>query len=67
MSPVEVRFPAYQCAKRFDIAMPASWADNERVGADWFIGYPDLTIRTPGATSIGRVSGFNKVDVGRFF
>lgn len=68
---MELRVLVYQCAQRFNIATPASWADNERAGADWFTGFlkrhPDLTIRTPEATSIGRASAFNKVDVDRFF
>ena len=71
LSPMEVRVLAYQCAKRFDIAMPASWADNERARADWFTGFlkrhPDLSIRTAEATSFGRASAFNKVNVDRFF
>ena len=71
LSPMEVRILAYQCAKRFDIAMPASWADNEQAGADWFTGFlkrhPDLTIRMPEATSIGRASAFNKVNVDKIF
>jgi len=42
-----------------------------RAGRDWALGfmkrYPQLSLRRPEATSMARLSGFNKVQVTRFF
>ena len=71
LSHIDVRTLAFECAKRFGINMPSSWAENERAGADWFSGclkrHTTLSIRTPESTSIARATSFNKSNVDQFF
>ena len=71
LSPRDVRVLAYECAKRFDIRMPPSWSDVQMAGPDWFSAFlkrhPDLSIRTPEATSLARATSFNRMNVAQFF
>ena len=69
--PREVRAFAYQCAKAHDITMPPSWSENELAGVDWFNGFlkrhPQISVRTPEATSLARATAFNKHNVNTYF
>lgn len=70
LCPRDIRQLAYNSAKFFGISMPQSWINNACAGADWFTGFlkrhPDLSIRTPEATSVGRATAFNEVNVTLF-
>ncbi|XP_011877480.1 PREDICTED: uncharacterized protein LOC105567310, partial [Vollenhovia emeryi] len=71
LTPREVRQVAYSYGTFIQAKMPPSWVENERAGVDWFSSFlkrhPILSIRTPEATSLARVSAFNPITVKRFF
>ena len=66
----DLRSLAYEFAERNGIRHPFSTTER-RAGRDWAMSfmkrYPELSLRRPEATSMARLSGFNKVQVGRFF
>jgi len=70
ISVMDLRYIAYQLAERNGIEHPFSHAE-KRAGVEWARSfmkrYPELSIRKPEATSLCRVSGFNRVQVGKFF
>jgi hypothetical protein len=51
--------------------VPESWHKNKSTGKDWFRGYlkrnPQLSLRTPEATSLSRATSFNRKNVKDFF
>jgi len=71
LTPKDVRRLAFECAERFGITMPQSWTQNGCAGVDWFElfmrRHPNLSIRTPEATSLSRATSFNRTNVGLFF
>ncbi|CAG2199907.1 unnamed protein product [Mytilus edulis] len=71
LTPKEVRRLAYECAEKFSIHMPQSWVENKCAGVDWFLlfmrRHPNLSIRTPEATSLSRATSFNHTNVNLFF
>ena len=70
LSPKEIRKLAYEFARANKVNMPVKWSECETAGADWFTGFlrrhPQLSIRTPEATSLGRATCFNSVNVSLF-
>ena len=71
LCPREVRLLAYECAKQFSIKMPMSWSEKEIAVADLFSSFlrrhSDLALRIPEATSIARVTTFNRANVSELF
>lgn len=67
---MQVRYLAYQYAKALNRKCPASWEANNLAGRDWFMGFmdrhPELSLRSPEATSLGRATSFNKHNVDAF-
>lgn len=67
----EVRRLAYYLGRANDIKMPLNWSENELAGCDWFKAFlkrhPELSIRSPEATSLARATGFNQKSVNAFF
>lgn len=53
------------------MTVPPKWFENGHAGKDWFTNFmrrhPNLSIRTPEATSYARAVNFNRVNVGKFF
>ncbi|KAJ0171514.1 hypothetical protein K1T71_013064 [Dendrolimus kikuchii] len=51
--------------------IPNNWSRNNAAGKDWFRGFllrnPEISLRTPEATSLSRATSFNKKNVGDFF
>jgi hypothetical protein len=51
--------------------VPENWKKDQRAGRDWFDGFlkrhPKISMRTPEATSLARVSAFNRANVELFF
>lgn len=70
LSPKITRRLAYEYAKKNATNYPESWKNKNMAGRDWFTGFmnrnKDLSLRTPEATSIARVSSFNKTNVADF-
>lgn len=66
----DVRKVAYEYAVKNEI--PHRFSDNERLaGKDWLYGFlkrnPSVSIRKPEATSINRITGFNREEVNKFY
>lgn len=70
LSPLEVRRAAYDYAEKHNIKNTFNKA-RRLAGKDWLYGFlkrnPSITIRQPEATSINRVTAFNKDEVDLFF
>lgn len=71
LTPKAVRRLAFEYAHKNSLKMPDTWAINEIAGEDWFSGFmkrnPTLSIRTPEATSLARMTSFNPGNVKIFF
>ena len=67
----ELRVLAYELAKANDIKMPKNWSEEEMAGIDWYKCFrrrhKDISLRTPEATSLGRMMCFNKHNVNEFY
>ncbi|XP_077529007.1 uncharacterized protein LOC144141305 [Haemaphysalis longicornis] len=67
---MQVRSLAYEFATALNRKCPASWEQNKVAGRDWFMGFmdrhPELSLRSPEATSLGRATSFNKNNVDAF-
>lgn len=70
-SPKDVRRLAYECAAKFSIEIPPSWTANKMAGKEWLTMFlkrnPELSIRKPEPTSLGRATSFNAQNVKVFF
>lgn len=70
LSPLEVRRAAYAYAEKYNIKHSFN-RERKLAGKDWLYGFlkrnPSITIRQPEATSINRVTAFNKEEVTLFF
>ncbi|KAF2902796.1 hypothetical protein ILUMI_03390 [Ignelater luminosus] len=59
---------AFEYASANNKRIPDSWTKNRSAGKDWFRGFlcrnPDISLRTPEATSLSRATSFNKKNVG---
>lgn len=70
LTTVQVRNLAYEFAAALDKKYPNSWDVNKTAGYDWFKGFmgrhPQLSLRSPEATSLGRATSFNKKNVDDF-
>jgi len=71
LTPKDVRCLAYDCAVKFQISYPNNWKINKMAGKDWLIAFlkknAKLSIKKPEATSLGRITFFNKTNVNEFF
>ncbi|XP_072145190.1 uncharacterized protein [Dermacentor andersoni] len=67
---MQVRLLAYQFATALSRKCPSSWEVNKLAGRDWFLAFmdrhPELSLRSPEATSLGRATSFNKHNVDAF-
>lgn len=70
LSPLQVRSAAYTYAEKHNIKHNFN-RDRKLAGKDWLYGFlkrnPSISIRHPEATSINRVTAFNKGEVNLFF
>ena len=70
MTAEDVRKIAFEFAKKMGLKTRFA-KDSQMAGKDWLYGFlkrhPDLTIRSPEATSMARAVGFNGPQVTRFF
>ena len=71
LTPKMTRKLAYQYAKQNAIRVPPTWDAREEAGEDWFSVFmkrqPSLSLRLPEATSLARMTAFNRHTVGVFF
>ena len=71
MTPRDLRQLAFQFCVANTIEVPDIWKENESAGCDWLSGFlrrnPNLSIRTPEATSLARATAFNRHSVAQFF
>lgn len=71
IGPKEVRRMTYDCAIKYKINIPDTWHTNKMAGKDWMSAFltrnTSLSIRKPEATSISRVTSFNKTNVQEFY
>ncbi|XP_065658204.1 uncharacterized protein LOC136082712 [Hydra vulgaris] len=65
------RLLAYKFALKNNKICPSSWIKNKIAGINWLQGFmkrqPELSLRTPEATSFARSTAFNKHTVREFF
>lgn len=71
LSKADLKRLAYQFAKANGKKYPEQWNINCQAGEQWLVEFrkrnPELSLRTPRPTSIGRATGFNKPVVELFF
>ncbi|XP_065653122.1 uncharacterized protein LOC136080428 [Hydra vulgaris] len=71
LSTRSTRLLAYEFALKNNKICPSSWIKNKIAGIDWLQGFmkrqPELSLRTPEATSFARSLAFNKHTVREFF
>ncbi|EEC15327.1 conserved hypothetical protein, partial [Ixodes scapularis] len=67
---MQVRSLAYEFATALKRKCPASWEQKKVAERDWFMGFmdrhPELSLRSPEATSLGRATSFNKNNADAF-
>lgn len=70
LTPKTTRQLAYQYAEKNNLPYPQTWKENKMAGRDWYAGFMErhsrLSLRTPEATSLARISSFNKTTVNDF-
>ena len=67
LSAKETRKLAYEFATALGKEVPATWKARQSAGEDWFSGFMrhhqnTLSVRTPEATSLSRVTSFNRTN-----
>ncbi|XP_067929421.1 uncharacterized protein [Watersipora subatra] len=71
LTPVTARKFAYEYAEKVNADFPHSWRNTKCAGLDWLYGFrkrfPQISIRTPEATSLSRLTSFNKTNIQEFF
>lgn len=71
MQPKQVRKLAFEFAMQNKLKVPSTWTDRKIAGRDWFSGFlyrnSNLSIRRPEATSLARMTSFNKTNINEFF
>jgi len=72
LPPKEVKLLAYEYAMKLGKKnLPSKWSDTQSAGKDWFSlfmhRHPEISLRMPEATSLGRASAFNVRNVESFF
>ena len=67
----EVKSLAFEYGTKLEITMPISWGERGFASKDWMTNFikrhPELTLRSPEATSLSRVTSFNRYNVNQFF
>ena len=70
LSLTDVRQLVFQFAERNNIDVPF-FKVTQLAGKDWMSGFlqrhQTISLRTPEATSLSRATGFNRVEVGKFY
>lgn len=70
LTPKITRQLTYEYALMNKVNVPNSWKRDESAGKDWFTGFMerhgDLSLRTPEATSLARMTSFNRTNLGVF-
>ena len=71
LSVKQTRRLAWEYAKANASIFPESWNTNKEAGLDWYYDFlkrnPELSLRSPEATSIARATAFNLHNVNHFF
>lgn len=71
LTPKHARKLAYEMGVINSINMPHVWKETKQAGADWLTGFlhrhPNLSIRTPEATSLARATSFNQHNINAYF
>ncbi|XP_047142247.1 uncharacterized protein LOC124816638 [Hydra vulgaris] len=71
MSKLKARELEYEYATAINKKIPDNWIEKKLASKDWLRGFfkrqPQLSIRTPEATSLSRATSFNKKNVRGFF
>ena len=70
LAPRATRPLAYEFAIRNSVDVPESWENNHSAGEDWLSAFlkrnSNLSLRRPEATSLARMTSFNKTNVTQF-
>ena len=70
LTPKSLRRLAFEYARKNNIVTPATWNANKMAGKDWLTGFlrrnTSLSIRSPEATSLARMTSFNHTNLNIF-
>lgn len=70
LTPMATRRLAFEFATKNNIEVPAPWIEKKTASKDWFTGFmhrhPRLSVRKPEATSLGRMTSFNRHNLKEF-
>ena len=72
LSPKATRKLAFEFALDLGKDIPEKWKVRQLAGEDWFSGFmrrhaSNISVRTPEATSLSRITSYNRVNVNLFF
>ncbi|XP_030767040.1 uncharacterized protein LOC115890832 [Sitophilus oryzae] len=71
LTPKQTRKFAYQFGQENQKKIPENWRKNECASYDWLKGFmsrhPQLSLRSPEGTSLGRATAFNRHNVQEFY
>ena len=61
---------ANEFASKNKLKVPSLWEEHKKAGKSWWLGFKSrhrLSVRSPAATSVGRVAAFNRFNVNQYF
>lgn len=71
LSRKEFKCLVYDYAKKNNLKYPSSWDKGKCTGDEWLMSFqsrhPEIVLRMPEPTSVGRARGFNRTQVTRFY
>lgn len=71
LTKTQVKQLAFELTQKKGLPAPTSWVENKAAGNEWLSGFlernPQLSVRTPEATSLARARAFNELTMKEYF